>query len=266
MIFGYWMMNTPALIALVAVGVFVLLGILYLLVLCPPAQRRFQLRRQALSDYHNARGSIHLKMMREAFTQHEKTQKRCRSALEATRLQKANIEKEQEEELRRILEAHILNKRLLQIRGLNSTLTDILYTLAQGGEGLRSLHTASRYVRGIGPVRQAAIDDWLTRQFPVLLAGDFPGKAAVLAKRSATLRSLEKDIDQLAIEGAVVKAKLDRLQSEIDILQRVDWRAFYHALRDPLCVEEGVEHYLRGVFAVWEPAPDWFREIVEGAS
>jgi hypothetical protein len=56
------------------------------------------------------------------------------------------------------------------------------------------------------------------------------------------------------------------LQAEIESLAQVTSNAFYRALQSPDNFSEAVEHYLRGVFAEWEPVPDWFREIVEGVS
>lgn len=262
-------MNTPILILIVTAVLLVVFVVLYLTVISPAAQARNKLRRQARLDFQNARGTVHLKLMREAYDRHSQAHTQCQLSLDKAKRRKADVEARQGSELRKALEAHILQTRLREIAGIGETLAGQLRWHAQTHEGLDSLCAASQHVPGIGPTRQAAIDSWVTRyrmQMPALLTTEFPGKAAIVQKTTAELAEIGGGIEKLTAEEAVIAARLDRLRAEREPLERVTSATFYRAIRNPGSMPEDAERYLRGAFAEWEPVPDWFKDIVQGVA
>lgn len=89
-------MNTAILIVIVQAGLLVICGVLYFAVLSPAAQERIKLRRQAKLDFRNARGAVHLKLMREANNRILQAQRHCRSSLDEARKRQTDIEARQD--------------------------------------------------------------------------------------------------------------------------------------------------------------------------
>jgi hypothetical protein len=262
-------MNTMTLILIVLASLLILFVVLYLALISPAAQRRNKLRRQAKLDFKSARGAVHLELMREANNRNLQELHRCRSALDGARRRRADIEARRDHELRRTLEAHILQTRLREIPGIGQALAGQLQYLGQANGGLQALRLASGRVYGIGETRQAAIDIWVATceaQMPILLAGEFPGKADIRGKATTDLAAVGAEIDKLTAQANAITARLDRLRVEIEPLGQVTSAAFYRALSGSESLPENVERYLRGAFAEWEPVPEWFKEIVGGAS
>ena len=155
-------MNTTILTVIILMGLLLVSGALYFAVLSPTAQERIKYQRQAKLDFRNARGSVHLKLMREATDWHLQAQRRCRSTLDEAKKRQADAQARHDRELRQALEAQILQTRLREIPGIGPTLAAQLQWYAQNDKGLSSLRFASIHVSGIGDARQAAIDAWVT--------------------------------------------------------------------------------------------------------
>jgi len=263
-------MNPTILFIIVLIGLFAAICVVsYLLALSPAAQKRNKLNKQAKLDFKSARGAVHLELMREANKRNLQELHRCRSALDGARKRKADIEARRDHELRRTLEAHILQTRLREIPGIGQALAGQLQYLAQANGGLHALRLASGRVYGIGETRQASIDIWVAAceaQMPTLLAGEFPGKADIQRKATTDLAAVGVEIDKLTAQANAITARLDRLRVEIEPLAQITPAAFYRTLCGSESLPESVERYLRGAFAEWEPVPEWFKEIVGGVS
>lgn len=261
--------STLLVLALLIIGGMVAGILLYLAVLSPAAQERARLRAQARLDYHSARGTAHLKMMRDAHEQYTRKYGRCQTALTAAQQQKSSIKSGGDQELQSTLETHILRTRLREIPTIGPALAEQLRLYAEGHGGLQSLSYASRYVTGIGDARQTAIDAWVSnyeKQKAALLAGDFPGKAEVLTRTAAQLAAVEAEITSLTKQEVALTEQLHRLRTEIAALESVSYNDFVRALQGPPAASDALDRYLRGVFPEWEPMPEWFKEIVEGAA
>ncbi len=264
------MTNDVLFLLILSVIVTVVIGItVYLVALSPAAQAHARLRAQARLDYHSARGTIHLKMMRDAQARYLRQLDRCDSALTAAQQRKSNLDRARDGELQSALETHILRTRLREIPTIGPALAEQLRLYAEENAGLHSLSYASRYVVGIGDARQTAIDAWLSnyeKQKAALLAGDFPGKAEVLAGTAAQLAAVKTEITSLTEQEVALTEQLHRLKTEIAALESISYNDFVRALQGQPVTSDALDRYLRGVFPVWEPMPEWFREMVEGAA
>ena len=261
-------MTIIILMGLIVAGLLTSSAILYFTLLSPAAQERLKLGRQARLDYEHARGTAHLQMMRSAHARHLRAYQFCQDALENERRQQAAIHIKRDTDLWRALESHLLQTRLEEIPGIGPMLAAQLQQYAQMGRGLPSLRSASGRVPGIGYARQAAINAWvdsIEANKRTLLSGDFPGKVEIEKQAAAGLEAVGTRIGRLSAEESVQAARLDRLQCEINTLANVTPNTFYLALRGSAPDAEAVGRYLNGVFAAWEPVPDWFKECVEEA-
>jgi len=263
-------MNPTILFIIVLIGLFAAICVVsYLLALSPAAQKRNKLNKQAKLDFKSARGTVHLELMREANRRNLQELDRCRAALDGARRRQADIEARRDHELRQTLEAYILQTRLREIPGIGQALAEQLRFLAQRDGGLRALRSASNRVYGIGETRQAAIDLWVAgceTQMPILLTGDFPGKADAQKRYTTALATSSAETGKLTAQVKMISTRLDRLRIEIEPLAQVTPAAFYRALSGSESLPENAERYLRGAFAEWEPVPEWFKEIVGGVS
>ena len=252
-----------------AIGIPALAALLYFLVLSPSAQETRTLRRQAKHDFQTAPGAVQLRMMREAHTAYAQRQRQIRRRLATADKRRARLAGARERELREALEDAILRSGLSQIPGIGAGLRSDLYRYASNRGRLAALPHAARHVSGIGPVRQAAINSWLVqvnRNMPTYLAEGFPGKDAILGKYAGELPALESEIAQLTVADREITPRLEQLEAAMAPLLQVTPGVLYAVLRHPGPYPEAVAVYLSGVYPEWEPAPDWFIEVVQGAA
>ena len=263
-------MNTDTIYVTIGLGTgaLALVVLLYFMLFSPSAQETRTLRRQAQHDFGTAPGAVHLRMMRQAHTAYAQRQRQIRRRLATADKRRARLAGARERELQVALEDVILRSGLAQIPGIGAGLRSDLYRFARHRGGLAALHHAAAHVGGIGPVRQAAINGWLAQinaNMSAYLAEDFPGKDAILTRYAGELPALESEVAQLTAEDREITPRLERLQAAMGPLQQVKPGTLYAAMRHPEPYTEDVAVYLRGVYAEWEPAPDWFTEVVEGA-
>lgn len=241
----------------------VLAPALYFVFFSPSAMRRRTLKGQAKADYKNARGTAHLKLLRDAYERLDKKHQQCVGQITATRRRLASLESDQQEELTQTLERHIATQHLRDISGIGSALQErILSTVFRGS--LDDLHQAHQ-VRGVGRRRQRAISNWVRdyqERLPDLVEEDFPGRDDILARHKDAMDELEARIGLLTTRRSKLKQQLDQLRPEIDRLEAVTEKDFVAALQGATDEPDELDTYLQGVFAEWEPIPDWFEDIV----
>lgn len=254
---------------IIAAAVLAALVIVYVVALRPGAQLRRALGRRARIDFESARGAVHLELMCEARNRLEADERREQSALASAKRLKAGWAAGRDDQLRAALEDHVLDTKLRTIPGVGQWLETSLQVYAKSKGGLNALRHAEGHVPGIGPTRQMEIIFWLDAlngRMPDLLAGDFPGKAVIIAQAATELAELDVEIQKRTSNLAGIRAQLDKLKEEIEPLGQVTLAAFRQALEDPQAATEAVERYMRGAFAEWEPVPDWFKEVVGGVA
>ncbi|MCU0520982.1 MAG: hypothetical protein MUF84_09850 [Anaerolineae bacterium] len=223
--------------------------------------QRLTLRRRARRAHAEARGSLHVPMLREAQGRLEGELQRCSDALGAVEKACARIEAARDEELITALSHHLVLTRLAEVSGIGmKDHADILREVFDRNlEDLRSAH----WILGLSEGRQRAINDWILsyrRQFPRLLQEDFPGRNEVLARYRRPLGELEAQIAELRAERDEVQRLRECVGAALARLWPVTADDFAAAMRDPAdaSAADAVACYEKGAFALWEPMPDWF--------
>ncbi len=207
--------------------------------------------------------------MRAARDRLRTEERRERDALSAAEQRKRAVAANRDRALHKALECDLADKRLDDVPGIGYMLALSLSAYVRQWGGVDALRHASGNISGIGPARQAALNAWVDAveaQMPALLAADFPDKARILHEVEQELASLDAEITAGSERLGELRSQLEQLEQEIEPLAHVTLDAFHQALQQPDAPAEGVERYLRGVFAEWEPVPDWFKEIVGGVA
>ena len=183
------------------------------------------------------------------------TKERALQALYAARKQAIAAATE-----RRYVEAEFKN-----IPGIGPTTREkILRQVFHGRlDDLRKAHL----VRGVGESRQRAINLWLAKAKVVVQAGTYSDKATnarIHSEYADRLRPIEDEIAALVASCDDLTALEQRIITEYNRLCSVTDRHFTRALMTPgLPSKQVPDFYLTGLFADWEPEPDWFRQAVE---
>jgi len=97
---------------------------------------------------------------------------------------------------------------------------------------------------------------------PDLLEASFPGKAGINKDFRGRIAANQKTMDQIEARQVVLDRRVDRLLEELKKLEEISERDFVAALVDPEQASDKLDEYIRGVFAEWEPMPDWFRDAM----
>jgi hypothetical protein len=105
---------------------------------------------------------------------------------------------------------------------------------------------------------------WVSKMehaFPNLLVGDFPGKEQIAAKYTEHELGVEKKIgqEQEALNREV--ALHSRAADAMVQLEGIRPSHFRDALRRRGRHSPVPQRYLTGVYAPWEPMPDWFEDL-----
>jgi hypothetical protein len=249
------------------VGLFVLLVCLlclagYLLTLLIWSE--VKVRRRAQHDYRTARGTQHLLQLQAAVSVLRDTLRNSQNRIRGLEQQLARLRTRRSLELHRALSEQLVHQRLTEVKGIGATLSQRVIRHCFRGR-LNDLHTATR-VEGIGPALQTAISAWGDQrqaEFPDLLARGFAGKQRIEAKYAEPEASLGR---QLKGERATLKRSSQlyhTARTAIGRLQRVRPAHFRKALRRRDRESPVPAWYLQGVYAPWEPMPDWFRRLLE---
>ena len=223
--------------------------------------QRLTRRHRARRAFAEARGSLHVPMLREAQERLEQDLRSCSDALAAVEKACSRIQAARDEELVAALSHHLVLTRLAEVSGIGmKDHADILREVFDRNlEDLRSAH----WVLGLSEGRQRAINDWILlyrRQFPRLLQEDFPGRGEVLARYRRPLAELDAQIAELRAERDEVLRLRECVGAALARLWTVTADDFAKAMRDPAdaSAADAVSCYERGVYALWEPMPDWF--------
>lgn len=159
---------------------------------------------------------------------------------------------------------HLVEYRLQEIYGIGPQRKAAILQQVFRGK-LSDLQHVSKVVPGITPKIQDEINRWVAlyqKALPDLINQDFPGKASVDARYCPEIESLERLKHTLESENRPLQEKLKRIDEELVWLNQITPDTFLKSLRRPEQVNPELERYLYGVFAEWEPVPEWFREIV----
>jgi hypothetical protein len=226
-------------------------------------RRRAALRRQAKQDYQRARGTVHRQMLEEA--QNRLSAQRRRAIQVHQEAQQAYQEQRQVHayEFDRALTENLVHTGLDEIPGIGQVLKARIIRFVFRGR-LSDLHQAYR-LDGVGKQRQREISRWVREVealLPQLRKEDFPGRAQMVAAHQAAEAQSRQRVEAAAQDVADLRDLEDHVAGALTGLRGVTWRDFYQVLTEPEAASESVDRYILGVFAAWEPVPDWFRRAV----
>lgn len=249
-------------VSVVLIAIYILLVVLVVLAL-PTMLRQSRLASRARKDYRRARGTQHLRQIRDSLKilskrldSHEQEKKRLSSTLRRQ-------EQERTDKLTHALCRYVVETQLTQIDGIGPKLRDRIMRYSFDGT-LHSLRGAYR-VRGVGQRKQLAIQHWIAqkeRELPRLRKGSFPGKTRISDEYKQreqdlrkSLKEVEKELDAMRQLRTVASAEEERL-SGVTVMH------FRQAYKPDKEAAEAVAQHLRGTFAEWEPMPSWFKTLI----
>jgi len=249
-------------IAVVLLAVYVLLVVLMFLGLSSILLQS-RLASRARRDYQRARGTQHLRQIRDSL---KILSKRLHS-LEQEKLQLSSIlrrlEQERADRLSRVLCRHVVETQLTQIDGIGPKLRDRIIMHSFDGT-LHSLRRAYR-VRGVGRQKQWGIQRWVEqkeRQLPLLMKQDYPNKREINDEYDQKERRLKKNLKEIETEIDLINQLRILASAEEERLSQVTVAHFRQAYEQDKEASEAVNQYLQGTFAEWEPMPSWFRTLI----
>lgn len=243
--------------------ILVLTPVLYFAFFSPGAVKRRELTKLAREDYRSARGTIHLRLLRDAHKRLSNERRQCLKQLTVANSRLTSLKRDQQKELINVLARHLAQNHLFEVPGIGPALQKRILSEVFRGK-LTDLHNAYQ-VQGVGQNRQWAVSEWVRdyeKRLPALIKTDFPGKEGVVARYKGPLDELDARIRGLTARQADLEQQMARLEPEIAKLEVVTEADFVKALKDPTNASDELDGYLRGVFAAWEPIPDWFKDIV----
>ena len=233
----------------------------------PEQKRRRALNYQARLDYKNARGTAHLKLLRQARQRLRKLGAQQKAELSRAKSYLAQLEQEQQEALRVTLEHEIVQNHLQEVPGIGVNLKKHIIASAFSSR-ISDLRYAQRRVSGIGSTRQIALNNWIShyeQQIPQMLAGDFPGKSQVIQQYGEKSRDLHVRIGYLEQYLIKLDSLVKQVTRIIQQLSAITARDFRLALERPDKTNAELEAYIKGAFSEWEPMPGWFKDaLTEG--
>ncbi|MBN1315755.1 MAG: hypothetical protein JXA42_09815 [Anaerolineales bacterium] len=256
-------MTTSIVVVMVSLGFLLILIGSYFIFFSPSARQNWAIRKQAKLDYENARGTAHLEMLKDAQRRIEKETKQQRKYLTAERNKLSKIVQERNTKLRRILERHIAYTYLDQVHGVGPVLKDRILK-AVFRNSIKDLRRAS-IVQGVGEEKQWAINNWIRTyevRIPTLLEGPFPGKESIVKQYTQSIGNARTAIESIQKRIAELEITRDQISGAIEPLQEIKVKDFIRALQQPSSKSEEIDYFFRGVFAEWEPIPDWFMNVI----
>jgi hypothetical protein len=221
-----------------------------------------RIRKRAHRDYEAARGTKHLRTLRSSLKPLRRRLRTRRSQVSGLKQNLEALEEARSAELRVALSAHLVRTRLAEVRGVGPGLSErILRSCFEGS--LTDLHSA-HHVRGVGASRREAIVAWARarqKEFPLLLAGDFPGKQEILETYKPQVTPLRKALGaerQALTDEEMMLSKAEEAAARLSKIKRSRFRAALRGGRRPASVPAW---YLAGVYAPWHQAPEWFSRL-----
>jgi hypothetical protein len=242
---------------------FVILFIIFIyFIFRPKARRRRKLHAWAEQEYRNSRGTSHLGMLRNSHK--VLTEKRNKYQLESSNLNLELIDNNKTEQIEcENAIVHDLVMHHLNIPGIGPSLAQQIQRSVFRGklEDLR-IH---KLLMELGQNRQKAITSWVNLQstrIPELQDSGFPGKLEIQEKYRRKNQLLKDNISSIESEIVRLNILIDIIEKEIKRLDRISIHDFRDAIIDKSIDQSALEHYVTGVFAEWEPMPDWFRDAL----
>jgi hypothetical protein len=251
-----------------ALIILVVLGFLLLKDSTAGSRKAKLLRKQALVDYQNARGTQHLRLLKPIRTKLEPKLTHINQQLTSLEKHRQALKDKRDMQLRKAFEQHILSILPGEIPGrvYQGIWDSFIKNTYQGN--LTDLCNP-KFWWGLDEKQQAAIIErvnyHLSHKDEEMKAG-FSGKDEVQAKYDPIIDNLSYTINNLEQEQTRLNHLLNQANQEIQLLEQIQPKHFEIALLHPNVNAEYLEHYLKGAFAEWEDMPKWFKELIDEAN
>ncbi|MEM7798504.1 MAG: thermonuclease family protein [Chloroflexota bacterium] len=212
--------------------------------------------------YESARGTIHkryLKKARKILQAKIQEQKREKKQAE---VQINVVERRRENQLKEGLEQYLLNERIREVPGIGPKRAQQLSGLVYKNS-LRDLKNAEKVI-DLPKQVQAELNRWVNqmeRQIPALVAGDFPGKDAILQQAKSNIQVEKRKIEghQRAIDG--LNTNLQLVDAALAQLNQIGPSAFKQYVVENQAPSDQLNVYLQGIFQADERPPEWFQKV-----
>ena len=228
-----------------------------------PKHRRAQLLRRAGADYHECRGTEHVRLLRQGVDRHEAAIHLLRHELPQIDGRLEADRRLEADEVWSALLRHTVAERLTEIPGIGPKLRDTLLTECFDGT-LESLERVGD-LAGVGKEKAASIHQWintLRSELPASIDEPFPERPEIEARHHTIRQRIEAERDAVLARLGLLEPRLEQAQRELERLSQITVFDFVHAMQGNAKAAERVSAYAMGVFPEWDPAPDWFEGIL----
>lgn len=227
-------------------------------------KRRRALHNLGRTAYKQSRGMAHAKLLKDAHNRIAKQVNRLEGQIKTQQSQFEKICSISEIQLLKALERYIVYEHLTEVPGIGLKLSQTIIQYVYR-DRLSDLRKASSVVPGIGKSKQLSINKWIDqyeRRIPLLLKENFPGKAEVLTQVKTKTKEIDMSIAKQSHEKSLLEHRMQNAEQALRHLEAISMADFINAMLNPEATSINIDIYQRGVFAEWEPMPDWFKEII----
>lgn len=237
---------------------------LILMLLLPSIDFHIKIWLKARSDYKNARGTMHLKLLKECLVNLRLKIKETKNNLEDLRTYREELITARQKELEAAAVIYLVNLDFTNIPGIGPVLKDRVMRRCFDGT-LESLRRAW-IVYGIGEERAHAINVWVNqaqRKLPIILEGEFPGKEGINKKYDQLEKETNQRINDIEMLLKDMLKLEERAVNELALLEKVKTSTFLKSYKGDVDASNAVTNYLLGCFPEWGKIPDWFKTLME---
>ena len=233
--------------------------------LMQPARRRKRvLLQRALDDYKSARGTDQKSLLGRSLRPAQEQLRAIKQKIDSLEEEAASAKQLCVDEFLAHLEAKIVEEEFGNVPGVGPKLRkNILGEVFYGR--LRDLHNASQ-VRGVGASKQRDIDDWIAQSESRISEGTYTD-AKAKARFEHTYReqntALAAQVEQLQTQHKTLASAVEQAGQASKRFEAVRLDHFQKALAASEAASSIPDWYFRGMYAAWEPIPDWFRMVTQ---
>lgn len=224
-------------------------------------QVKREMQMQAGQLYTTARGTQHKTFLQDG---QDRVQARLKSLKQQLDNQADKLDRFKSARKKKIEDywaVKIVNSRLMEVPGIGPTRR---YQLMEHFDGtLDSLFGADKLVNGIGHQTAYVLNNWIIdreEEIEGLIMQPFAGRAELIADDEKEIAALEKSRKSLKKQVTRFEKLATEIKHAIEPLEKVSKERFVAAY---LGQEAWANDYVQGVFAEWEPVPDWFQEMMQ---
>lgn len=186
-----------------------------------------RLRQRAQADFVAARGTAHLRLLDAAYKRLLKQSEAADERIKQKQEELNRVRREGRTALRQAVVRQLVEAELADLPGIGPRLAPAILSGVFRGEldDLRHAYT----LEGIGAQRQAALNAWVDAQrprLPELIAGEFPGKIAILQQYEPAIEQQAAELAAEEDEQLERWSLLEQIEAERKRLNQVNAAGF----------------------------------------